>query len=183
MMERFKPEHGALALAFAAMVFVPWLLLTAEPDVPQAQPILITQVSPQEIVLLATALEKPIFNAERAPLSFADEMLAGMGDEELPENAAAAPQNPVPTLVGLVSRRRGKAVAIVKSMDGKTETLRRGQSIDGWQLVSIGRAEVVFAGAGGQQTAKLDYGNKAIGGPANDETQTKPTANQIGENN
>lgn len=176
MMAQIKMEWVWLGLVAALMIAVPWWLLTEEPDnVPEAQPLLITKVQTQEIATVDTLLTKPIFNAERSPTPFVDDLTMGE-----PEEAQIAEQvTPVPTLVGLVSKKHGKAVAIVKTNDGKTKTLTAGQSSDGWRLVSVSKNDATFANASEQRTIGLDYGNKAIGGPSGapppvSETQENP---------
>ena len=163
MIAQIKIEWVWLGLIAALMIIVPWWLLTREPDdISEPQPLLITKVQIQNIRAVDMLLTKPIFNAQRAPLAFADEMIA-----EEPEEIQTAEQiTPIPTLVGLVSKKRGKAVAIVKTNDGETKTLKTGESSDGWLLINIGRNEATFANAGEKRTIGLDYGNKAIGGPA-----------------
>ncbi len=161
MMAKIKVEWAWLALTAALMVTVPWWLLTDEPDnIPEAQPLLITKVQAQEIAPIEILLTKPIFNADRTPV--ADQVL--IDEAEVVQTPAQI--SPVPTLVGLVSKRRGKAVAIIKTNDGETKTLRTGQTSDGWRLVTVGKNEATFASANEQRTIGLDYGNKAIGGPS-----------------
>lgn len=52
------------------------------------------------------------------------------------EQAAALPDD-APGLVGIVGRLGEDAVALVRSADGSTRTLRIGESVDGWQLASL----------------------------------------------
>ncbi|MEO9599802.1 hypothetical protein [Parasphingorhabdus sp.] len=164
MTAQIKSEWIWLASIAVSMIVVPWWLLTGEPDhISEPQPLLITQVQIQEIGAVDTFLAKPIFNAERAPLAFADEVIG----QEPQEIEIAQPVSPIPTLVGLVSKRRGKAVAIVKTHDGETKTLSAGDSSDGWRLIKVGKNDATFANAGQQRTIDLYYGNKAIGGPSN----------------
>lgn len=162
MMAQIKTEWVWLALTAMLMITVPWWLLTEEPEnVPEAQPLLITKVQAQEIAIVDALLTKPIFNAERSPIAFADDLVNG----ETQEAQVAEAVTPIPTLVGLVSKKRGKAVAIVKTSDGETRTLTAGQSSDGWRLVSVNKNNATFANAVEKRTIGLDYGNKAIGGP------------------
>ncbi|GAA0463929.1 hypothetical protein GCM10009096_00490 [Parasphingorhabdus litoris] len=170
MMSRIKAEWVWLAIAAALMVAVPSWLLTGEPDnIPEAQPLLITKVQNQQIAAVDTLLAKPIFNAERKPL--ADRMPVEESEvEQMPEQ-----DTPAPTLVGVVSKKRGKAVAIVKTNDGETKTLTAGQSSNGWRLVSVGKNDATFANASEQRTVGLDYGNKAIGGPSGAPAPTPET--------
>lgn len=172
-----------LGLSALLMIAVPWWLLSRQPEnIPAVQPLFITKVKPQEIVQISALTDKPIFNAERAPLSFAGEMVE---DEALLAGQEAAPQAmPKPTLVGLVSRRRGKSVAIVKDSDGQTKTLAPGQSADGWKLVSVGKTNARFSSAGELVNIGLDYSNKAIGGPegaSNERTKPHDSEQKIGE--
>ena len=163
MIARLDRNWIILGLSALLMVLVPWWLLSREPtDIQKPEPLMITKVRPQEIAALSALAQKPIFNPERAPLAFADEMMAA--DESAAE---AQPQTaPTPTLVGLVSRRRGKSVAIIKNANGETTTLSPGQSSDGWQLVAVGRTNARFSFNGEQISINLDFGNKALGGPA-----------------
>lgn len=161
MMAKIKAEWVWLALTAALMIAVPWWLLTGEPNnIPEAQPLLITKVQAQVVAPVDILLTKPIFNAERTPL--ADQVLIDEPEvDQAPEQVT-----PAPTLVGLVSKRRGKAVAIIKTNDGETKTLSTGQTSDGWRLVTVGKNEATFANANEQRTIGLNYGNKAISGPS-----------------
>lgn len=164
MIARVDRNWVILGVCALLMVVVPWWLLSREPaDIRVPEPLMITKLRPQEIAALSALAEKPIFNPERAPLAFADEMMAA-ADENMAE---AQPQAaPAPTLVGLVSRRRGKSVAIVKNANGETKTLTPGQSSDGWQLIAVGKTNARFSSNGEQISINLDFGNKALGGPA-----------------
>lgn len=175
MIERIDKNWLVLGVSAALMISVPWWLLSREPEeIQKSEPLLITKVTPQEIVTLNALVEKPIFNAQRAPQAFAGEMTA----EALQETEVAQQAAPAPTLVGLVSRRRGKSVAIVKDSEGQTKTLAPGQSADGWQLLSVSRTNARFASAGTEISVALDFGNKAIGGPSG-----APQSNDIDQEN
>jgi hypothetical protein len=164
MIARIDRNWIILGLSALAMVAAPWWLLSREPaDIPKAEPLMITKVHPREIATLSALTQKPIFNPERAPLAFADEMMAAADDTAVDPQVQSAP---APTLVGLVSRRRGKSVAIVKNANGETKTLTPGQSSDGWQLVAVGKSDARFSSNGEQISINLDFGNKALGGPA-----------------
>jgi hypothetical protein len=69
----------------------------------------------------------------------------------------------MPALVGLVSRMRGRGVALVKASNGQTVTIAPGESVDGWQLVAIGRDRATFASNGERRVASLDFSNKGSG--------------------
>ncbi|SIO20553.1 hypothetical protein SAMN02745824_3345 [Parasphingorhabdus marina DSM 22363] len=162
MMERVKPEWIWLGLAFVIICVVPWFLLSADDDdVEKLEPVLTTQVQMQDIAVVDMLLTKPLFNSGRKVI------VPGLPDTEAPADGAQgqSQMTPAPTLVGLVSKRRGKAVAIIKTHDGETKTLARGQSSDGWKLVSVRKNAAVFANAGENKTIGLNYSNKAVGGP------------------
>ncbi len=171
MISRIDKYWLILGVTALMMIGVPWWLLSHQPEqIPNTPPLYVTKIKPQEIVAVDVLTQKPIFNAERAPLAFMEEqqaqadMAAEVPEETAPEAA------PAPTLVGLVSKRRGKSVAIVKSGDGETKTMSPGQAIDGWRLVSVGKSGARFASAGTQINVSLDFSNKAIGGPAAEPT-------------
>lgn len=162
-----------LGVVAAMMIAVPWFSLSRQPKAPpERPPLLITKVTAQEIVSIDRLIQKPIFNAERAPLAFADEQMAD-AEEAMPLEAAPQ-QAPAPTLVGVVSKRRGKAVAIVKGQDGAAQTLSPGQNIDGWRLVSVGKSSARFASTNGVSSINLDFSNKAIGGPETSSAPNEP---------
>jgi len=50
-----------------------------------------------------------------------------------------------PQLAGIVGRLGADAVALVRTSDGATRTLRVGESVDGWQLVSLAIDAAFFA--------------------------------------
>ena len=164
MIDRLDRNWIIFGFCAVLMIVVPWWLLSREPvDIPKAEALMITKVHPQEIATLSALAQKPIFNPERAPLAFADELMAAADETVVEVQPQAAP---VPKLVGLISRRRGKSVAIIKNANGETKTLTPGQSSDGWQLVAVGKTNAQFSSNGEQISINLDFGNKALGGPA-----------------
>ncbi|MEP2990033.1 MAG: hypothetical protein ABJN65_01175 [Parasphingorhabdus sp.] len=177
MSYRIERHWIILGVAAVFMIGVPWLLLSREPEAPpEKQPLIVSKVQSQEIVSADISLQKPIFNAERKP--FTDTMARAENLEDVEE--ALPQQAPAPTLVGVVSKRRGKAVAIVKGQDGTAQTLSPGQNIDGWRLVSVGKSGARFASSSGPVDVNLDFANKAIGGPvALSQTEPDPVENPI----
>jgi len=167
MTRRIESHWNILGIATLLMIAVPWLLLSRQPETPPEKPeLLITKVKPQEITSADMALEKPIFSPERKQLALADGMLAdAQAASDVPDEAVAQ-QAPAPTLVGVVSKRRGKTVAIVKGQDGSAQTLSPGQNIDGWRLLRVGKSGAKFSSSSGTVDVALDFTNKAIGGPA-----------------
>ena len=53
------------------------------------------------------------------------------------EQAEEALPGDAPALVGIVGRLGQDAVALVRTADGTSRTLRIGESVDGWQLASL----------------------------------------------
>jgi len=178
MRSRIDNHWIILGVAALLMVAVPWILLSRQPEAPlEKPPLVITKVKPQDIVNADMALQKPVFNPERSPLTAAEKMMASREiDPAMPEEAAQ--QAPAPTLVGVVSKRHGKAVAIVKGQDGSSQTLSPGQNIDGWRLVRVGKSSARFASNNGPVDVNLDFSNKAIGGP-NTPPQTDPAESSV----
>jgi hypothetical protein len=149
--------------AAAVAVIVPlWLLSSAAPETRAAPPLVVTELRPLPVGGLEQARTAPLFSPGRAPPQ------PPPSPEALAEAAAAPQAQQVPKLVGLVSRARGRGVALVRSSNGETVTIEPGQSVDGWQLIGIGRDRATFAANGERRVAALDFSNKnsAEGAPA-----------------
>lgn len=143
---------GLLAVA------VPGWLLGSDVAEPQSPPpLVLTELRALEAGGIEQARSAPIFSPGRAPPA------PPPSPEQMAAAAAAPAAQPLPTLVGVVSRARGRGVALVKSSSGETVTLSPGESVDGWRLVGIGRDRATFAGNGEQRVAALDFSNKARG--------------------
>lgn len=153
-MSLVRPRNMIVLAAAVAAVAVPVMLLSAEPPPPAAAaaPPPAAPVKPDQPGALAYALAAPPFDPDRTP---------GAAPQAAAADAAAAapPPAPLPKLVGIAGGR-GRMVALVKTGSGETLMLRRGQSADGWQLVSVARGEAVFERAGERQSARLDFSNK-----------------------
>jgi hypothetical protein len=83
------------------------------------------------------------FAAEAAPPPLAaiyERPLFGNAAAEAGEAPADAPQ-----LAGIAGRLGEDAVALVRTSDGTTRALRIGESVDGWQLVSLAIDAAFFA--------------------------------------
>ena len=109
-----RRDWTVLAGAGSVAVLMP-LVLLAPARAPQS-PASTSHAKPleaQPLPPLATVFERPLFGA--APESEA---------EALPADA--------PGLVGIVGRLGGDAVALVRTREGTTRTLRIGESVDGW---------------------------------------------------
>ncbi len=113
-----KPRAEAIALAAAglAAIAMPAVLLmpgkaTAPRDATHLPPPVVAPVEPP----LARVYERSLFAAAAA--------------EPAPADA--------PQLVGIVGRLGQDAVAMVRTADGATRTLRIGESVDGWALASL----------------------------------------------
>ncbi|HMJ92949.1 MAG TPA: hypothetical protein VK472_02485 [Allosphingosinicella sp.] len=140
---------------------VPAWLLSSDVPPPQSPPVLVlTELRALDAGGLEQARSAPIFSPDRA------QPAPPPSPEQLAAASAAPAVLPFPTLVGVVSRARGRGVALVKSSSGQTVTLSPGESVDGWQLVGIGRDRATFASNGEKRVAALDFSNKAGGGGA-----------------
>jgi hypothetical protein len=150
-------------VAAAAAVIVPaWLLSSDVAPSEAVPPLVVTELQPVPIGGLEQARAAPLFAPGRAPPA------PPPSPEALAAVAAAPQARPVPALVGLVSRARGRGVALVKASSGETVTIEPGQSVDGWQLVGIGRDRATFVSNGERRVAALDFSNKtpSEGAPA-----------------
>lgn len=112
-----RRETIALSAALAFAVAMPAILLPggAAPEAPPPaapQPPLSAPPQPTLTALFA----RPLFASAPA--------------------AEAQPQD-APQLVGIVGRLDQDAVALVRTADGATRTLRIGESVDGWRLASL----------------------------------------------
>jgi|GEM_PF-848447 len=145
---------GAAALLAVAIPF--WLLQPETRKVEAPPPLVVTDLAVAPIGGLERARTAPLFSPTRTP----GEQAPPPGN---PESAPAAAASPMPVLVGLVSRARGRGVALVKAGNGQTVTIAPGESVDGWQLVGIGRDRATFASNGERRVAALDFSNKASG--------------------
>lgn len=162
------------AAAAAAVAAPLWLLGSASPEIEPAPPVVVTELAASPVGGLDQALTMPLFSPSRAPQA------PPPSAEAVAATASAPAPQPLPTLVGLVSRARGKGVALVKTSNGQTVTIGRGESVDGWRLVAIGRDRATFAANGEQRVASLDFRNRipAEGAPPtgrpNDDAQPIP---------
>jgi len=150
------------AAAVAALGVPLWLLQSATPDLEPPPPLVVTELTALPVGGLEQARTAPLFSPSRAPPD-----PQGAPGGEGGEAAAAAAAQPLPALVGLVSRARGRGVALVRSSSGQTVTIAPGQVVDGWQLIGIGRDRATFVSNGERRVAALDFSNRtAEGAPA-----------------
>jgi hypothetical protein len=129
MAVKLRPEWTALAVAGALAIVLPIALLmpgkAGKAFVPRPRP---APIGAGTMPILARAYERPLF-----------------GTAEPAEAPSDAPQ-----LVGIVGRLNVDAVALVKSSDGATRTLRVGESADGWSLASLA-IDAAFFTRGGER--------------------------------
>ena len=158
---------GVAALLAVAVPF--WLLQPSTSNVESPPPLVVTDLAVMPVGDLDQARSAPLFSPTRTP----PELAPPPGS---PGVQAAAPPSPMPALVGLVSRARGRGVALVKAGNGQTVTIAPGESVDGWRLVAIGRDRATFASNGERRTASLDFSNKGSGesSPAPGPSSTAP---------
>jgi len=112
---------GCLAIAFPLALLPVWHVAPAKKSAPRPVP-LAAEAAPAP---LAAIYERPLF---------------GNAGVEVGEAPADAPQ-----LAGIVGRLGADAVALVRTSDGTTRTLRIGESVEGWQLVSLAIDAAFFA--------------------------------------
>ncbi|MET0309962.1 MAG: hypothetical protein ABW023_14745 [Sphingomonas sp.] len=114
-----RAERIALAVAGGVALAFPVLLLPAwhQPPVPRQ--------APEPIPLQAGASPQPLAAIYERPLF-------GVVEAQAADVPADAPQ-----LAGIVGRLGEDVVALVRTSDGTTRTLRIGESVEGWQLVSL----------------------------------------------
>ncbi len=155
---------GAAALLAVAVPI--WLLQPGTSKVEDPPPLVVTDLAVAPVVGLDRARTAPIFSPTRTPA----EQAPPPGS---PEAAPAAAPSPMPVLVGLVSRTRGRGIALVKAGNGQTVTIAPGESVDGWQLVGIGRDRATFASNGERRVASLDFSNK---GPGDSASAPRPSS-------
>ena len=156
---------GASALlAVVIPIFVLWPDAVPEPPTPVEH---VTRlVSPATLALRGTALDAPLFDAERERH---DELAANAAEP----NIAAAPPTP-PLLVGTIAGVGSRSIALIKDATGATTTVNIGGEVDGWRLLAIGNGTAIVEQAGDRQTIALNFSNKQ-GGPATPQA-SNPTA-------
>jgi len=157
MIERIPQFVWPILLGVLMLIAVPLWLLGDDSEPPTIMPPpVMTELKVAPVPAISVLLTKPLFNADRSPAV----ALAESGGADPGATAQTVQQAPAPRLVGVISGRRGKAAAIVKAASGLDQTLTRGQLIDGWQLVSVGRNEAVFSIGERRETVSLDYANR-----------------------
>lgn len=126
---KLRPEWIVLAVVGALAVVLPIaLLMPGKADKAPAPRPLPAPIGAGAMPVLARVYERPMF-----------------GTAEPAEAPSDAPQ-----LVGIVGRLNVDAVALVKSSDGTTRTLRVGESVDGWSLASLA-IDAAFFTRGGER--------------------------------
>lgn len=157
------PERHWLVLATSLLFFgiALWLLLGPDEqviDVPDTSSLTKLKRAPSGTAIVL--LEQPLFNKERSPPELAEDgvsLTAGAPAEAIP--IPPAPPSQLPTLVGIAAGR-GKAVAIMKGLDGSARNYGVGDDIDGWAVVSISRNAVRVTAVGVTQNISLNYQNQ-----------------------
>lgn len=123
-----RPAGIALVLAGGFAIALPAALLPAwhaAPGGKQGSRSVPVPLKAEAAPPLAAIYERPLF---------------GTASAEAAEAPADAPQ-----LAGIAGRLGDDAVALVRTGDGTTRTLRIGESVDGWQLVSLAIDAAFFA--------------------------------------
>lgn len=141
-------RRDLLALAGAAIVAVGMPLLLLRPG-PTPQPVAASRPAPPlaapEQPVLATAFERPLF----APSTDPQLVDSRPGD--------------APALIGVVGRIDRDAVALVRTADGSSRTLKIGESVDGWRLASLALDAAFFTRGSERARVPLPAGDAAPG--------------------
>jgi hypothetical protein len=135
-----------LALATGGLVLAQGLSWRPEEpvlDVPAAAvaagPLRVAEPGGQVAADVEAVLQRPPFTAGRRPYVAPVAGDAASGEEEV-----AAPDVPVPTVVG-VALSSNRAVAVVMEADGgRTRRVAAGDELTGWRVIAIDRERVTF---------------------------------------
>lgn len=139
-------RRDLLALAGAASAAVGMPLLLLRPG-PAPQPAAASRPAPPlaapEQPVLASAFERPLF----APSTDPQLIDSRPGD--------------APELIGIVGRIDRDAVALVRTADGTSRTIRIGESVDGWRLASLALDAAFFTRGSERARVPLPAGDAA----------------------
>ncbi len=131
-----------------------WIALGAAGAVAVAMPVILLMPGSPEPPPAQRQAQPPLSAPEQAPLAAAfDRTLFGSPPAEAAEVSADAPQ-----LVGIVGRLDRDAVAIVRTADGTSRTLKVGDSVDGWKLESLAIDAAFFTRGTERQRVPLPAG-------------------------
>ncbi|MEZ5708572.1 MAG: hypothetical protein R3E02_04180 [Blastomonas sp.] len=175
MIERVPRYVWPVLLGLAILILGPIWLLDDDQElaIPKRTEPVLTEITLRDVPSLEPVIAAPLFNPARSPV-------VELPDEASPAEAEAEPPPPapLPQLVGVISARRGKAAAIVRTANGEEVTLKRGETVEGWLLKSVGKGDAVFAMSDRVETVRLDFGNRAMGGGAGPEPDTEARGNE-----
>lgn len=139
---KLRLDRPLLIVSAACAVAAPgWLLRGEHHPAPRPREALV-QSAPVGLVAaedVAWSAVRPIF-----PGTGTVEPLTALA--QAPDGAGAPTREP--NLVGIVGRLPDDAVALVRADDGRTRSLRRGQSFDGWRLASLAGDAALFIRGG-----------------------------------
>ena len=168
-LSRFLPSllAGTVALLMLAVVLLQWQDADAPiaTPVPRAAPGAATLPASKTMAAItldpaeeAIVLERPLFSSTRRPPPPPPQPSSATATG----GAATKPSVPEPppmnfTLVGIV-RDRTSSLALLQPTNGKrVMSLRAGQALDGWMLVSIGTDSASFRSGAAVRELALDY--------------------------
>ena len=107
----------------------------------------------------AAILASPLFAPDRRP--------GDAGTSSAPANAPLAGYAALGAATG-----RTVATALVSGPGGKTQTLHRGDALDGWRLVALDRTRLIFERDGAHHALVI---GAPAGDPAKSSASTQPT--------
>lgn len=131
-----------------------WIALGAAGLVAVAMPVLLLMPSATKLASQRPRSLPPLAAPPQAPLAAAfDRTLFGSPPAETSETPVDAPD-----LVGIVGRLDRDAVAIVRTADGTSRTLKVGDGVDGWKLESLAIDAAFFTRGTERQRVPLPAG-------------------------
>ena len=134
-----------IGAALAAVAIPASLLSGGEPPSVAVQRLNVLPPPPEPAEAVEVAvLERPLFEADLPAVAASDASTAAV------ETAAS------PELIGIVGRLPNDAIALVRAADGRSRSLRTGQSYEGWRLASLSADAAVFIRGGERLRVALD---------------------------
>jgi len=131
-----------------------WIALGVSGAVAIAMPVLLLMPGRAAPAPARPRAAPPLAAPDQPPLAAAfDRTLFGSPPAETSEAPADAPQ-----LVGIVGRLDRDAVAIVRTANGDSRTLKVGDSVDGWKLESLAIDAAFFTRGTERQRVPLPAG-------------------------
>ena len=145
--------------ALVAIALPVWLISSKPVAVPATEQPVGTRFEVRPPPMLEAALAKPAFSPLRLPAGSADPtiVVADSAGSGAPRGDGGAASSPSPKLVGIAVARSRPGVALFRQADGKTVTVKRGELVDGWTIIAIGRDSVGIALGNELKTERIHF--------------------------